>query len=277
MKKLKIGFQGNVGAYSENAAEIMYPHAEISGFRTLTDLFLSIDKGKIDLGVIPVENSSIGTITQSLDLMDEFNFRILGEYFMSINHSLLGFREVELNKVEKVYSHYAALNQCQRFLSKYPHWRLIPVTDTAGAVKMIKENNLRDAVAIAGEKNAGIYDLSVLASNISDYEHNQTRFWAVSRDDQYRIDTKSPSKISLVIRLNHRAGALHDCLNIFSILGINMTSLISRPDTLKPWSYVFFMDLELSEKEERFVLLKQNFEFLNIEYKSLGDYHRIES
>ena len=272
MKKL-VGYQGNKGAYSEKAASLMYPGYESIGYRTLTDAFVAIKEGMLNVAVIPVENSSIGTITKSLDLMDEFKFQVMGEYFMPIRHFLIGPKGTDLKNVENVYSHPAALDQCQKYLSQFKNWQLIPVNDTAGAVKLISEKALTDSVAIAGELTSDIYGLDIIDEHINDFEHNQTRFWAIGQNDNYKIlPIEKRNKMSIVVRLDHRAGALHNFLGVMNMLNINLTSLISRPNKDNPWFYIFFIDLELNSTDRRIPLIQDNLKYLGIKFHSLGDY-----
>lgn len=273
---MKIGFQGQIGAFSDQATSFIFPKSVKVGMRTFSDVFKAVDQNRIDGAIIPIENTSIGTITQSYDLLDEYDLMIFIEYYMPIEHSLIGWKGTNLDKVETVYSHPAALNQCQKFLSLYPQWQLIPFSDTAGAVGHIRNNKNLNSVAIAAGKTAGIYGLTEIQSKINDYPHNETRFIGISnKENRNKFRFGEADKMSLVIRLDHHAGALHDCLSVMSMLNINLTNLISRPDKENPWSYVFFMDLMLNLNEEKYKIMMENLNFLNIQVKILGDYCNI--
>jgi prephenate dehydratase len=270
---MKVVFQGELGAYSELAALSFFPGAEISGLRTLVDVFEAVHNQEALVAVIPVENSSIGPITQCYDLLDEYDFEIFGELITPIRHCLVAHQQCHIENVEAVYSHPAALSQCQRYLNQQGDWEIRATLDTAGSAQLIKEKQLLNVAAIAAENAAEIYGLKILLRDIHDYKHNETRFLVVGKPGTKPVkDSPEKQKTTLAIRLEHRAGALSDCLSVLGMLKINLSALISRPDKNNAWSYVFFLDLLIRRDDPRFQLMLDNFHILNIRAKFLGDY-----
>jgi prephenate dehydratase len=272
---MRVGYQGQSGAYSSIVIDQLFGHVAKEGQRTLSDLFLALQSEKVDIAVIPIENTTVGTITQSYDLLDEYAFTIVGEYYLDIEHALIAISGVSVEDIRFVYSHPAALGQCQRYLSQFPDWELVPVHDTAGAAAMLQREKRIDAAAIAAKTAGDIHRLAVIASNINDYQHNQTRFVVLARSrDKLELTLPQAVKTSISVRLNHRAGALASCLNILQMFSINMTNLIARPDKDNAWAYIFFIDLGIDAADPVFKLLLDNFRQLQIKSRILGSYGR---
>jgi len=269
MKKIKVGFQGEIGAYSEEAAlKFFGKNIETIPCKTFDDVFKAIEKRKTNYGIIPIENSIEGSVGRNYDLLLESNLKIFGEEVLRISHCFVVNGGVKLNSIRKVYSHPQALGQCREFLRKL-RIEEIPFYDTAGSCQMIKEKKLRDSAAIASERAAEVYNLKILKRGIETNHKNFTRFFIIGKKD------KKPTgndKTSIIFSTKHIPGALYKTLGIFVFFNINLTKLESRPIIGQPWKYNFYLDFEGHQKEkivkEALKNLKYNCAFLKI----LGSY-----
>ncbi|MEM3703145.1 MAG: prephenate dehydratase domain-containing protein, partial [Candidatus Bathyarchaeia archaeon] len=213
-KPLKVAFQGEAGAYSEIA---VYKHF-VSKIQTVpcksfSEVFRSVKAGKVDYGIIPVENSIEGSVSQVYDLFFEYDLKVCGEIILKIEHCLIANLNADLNSIKVVYSHPQALAQCSNFLEKLG-CEIIPAYDTAGSVKIVKEKGAKEAAAIASEKAAEIYGMKILARNVSDTPDNYTRFLIISKDD---MPPSGNDKTSIIFSLKHVPGSLHKALEEFAL------------------------------------------------------------
>jgi len=245
-RHLKIGFQGEQGAYSEKAIETLYAEqvVEKAPFRTSYAVVDALKKHKIDYGLLPIENSIVGSITHNYDLLLENKLIILKEIIIPIHHSLLATKGAKISQIKRIYSHPAALNQCEVFLRKFEQADILPTYDTAGSARMIARKNMSDAAAIAGWETAEMYGLQILKENIEDYPHNQTRFILFSLEPATNERRQYlPCKVSAVFDTLDQPGMLYQCLGVFEKYKVNLTQLSSRPHKSEPWKYHFFVDL----------------------------------
>ncbi len=252
-KKLKIGFQGEKGAYSEKAIAALYQNQQVQNvaFRTSYAVIDALKKKKIDFGLLPIENSIMGSITHTYDLLLENRLHILQEVIIPIHHALLALKGVKQKELKTIYSHPAAIAQCEVFLRKFEKTEILPTYDTAGSARMISEKQLTDAAAIASAESAEMYNLSVLQKNIEDYPHNQTRFVLVAHEETpQQHQSFLPCKVSAAFSTLNQPGMLHQCLGIFEKYNVNLTQLSSRPHKTEPWKYHFFVDLVGREQDE---------------------------
>jgi chorismate mutase/prephenate dehydratase len=244
---LKIGFQGEKGAYSEKAIDTLYQEEEIekAPYRTSYDVVEALKKEKIDYGLLPAENSIIGNITHNYDLLLENKLTIIKEIIIPIHHNLLANKGVKIKDIKKIYSHPAAISQCEVFLRKFIDMEIVPTYDTAGSAKIISEKKLKDTAAIASEESARHYKLAVLKDNIEDYPHNQTRFILVTyKPVKSEAKEYLPYKVSAVFDTLDQPGMLYKCLGVFEKYHINLSLLTSRPHKAEPWKYHFYVDLD---------------------------------
>jgi chorismate mutase/prephenate dehydratase len=266
---MEVGFQGEPGAYSQEAAVSFFgPSVETGPFDTLEEIFAAVQEGTLPYGIIPVENSQVGSITRSYDLLLDTDVMVRGETQIKITHYLIANKGATLESIKKVYSHPQALAQCAGYL-KMLGCEVIPTYDTAGSVKMIKEQKIMDGAAIASAKAAQIYDMKILASEIEDNHNNTTRFFILSSQDSAPTGN---DKTSIVFMLQHKPGTLYEALRAFADRGINLTKIESRPTRQKPWEYNFYLDFEGHRKDaaiqEALAHLKDNSTFLKV----LGSY-----
>ncbi|MBM3450384.1 MAG: prephenate dehydratase [Armatimonadetes bacterium] len=239
---MRVAFQGEQGAYSEEAAYQHFPAVETVPRRTLREVFDSVAERGVDAGIVPVENSEAGSINQTYDLLLEYHhfLTITGETNLRVVHYLLGQPGTRLADVRRVYSHPQALAQCDAFLRKLEADQ-VPHYDTAGSAQMIAAERRTDAAAVASRRAAELYTLEILAEEIQTNPQNYTRFLVIQTDPVPRAD---PSKTSVVFGALHKPGALYNAMGALALRGINLTKLESRPARRAVWEYVFYVDIE---------------------------------
>ncbi|MCP4744748.1 MAG: prephenate dehydratase [Desulfobacteraceae bacterium] len=262
-----VAFQGEHGAYGEVASRRLCPQGVYIPCLEFADVFEGVEQGALDLGVVPVENSLEGAVTQVNDLLTRTGLKVIGEAKVPIRHCLLAPHEFELDEIRVAYSHPQALAQCQQFLSA----RKIeprPYYDTAGAAKMIARESPRAAGAIASALSAELYDLKVLDQGIEDGDANQTRFVLLSRDGM----TPDVAKTSIIFSTAHEAGQLHKVLRLFAESDINLTRIASMPIRTDPGNYSFFLDFEGSEQDPNVSAVMAELKKMTIAVKFLGSY-----
>ncbi len=240
---MKAGFQGIRGAYSELALYKYFGRdVDCLGFDNFEDVFEALAKDEIDYGFVPVENTIAGTVVENYDLLLSEDCTIIGEFFMKIDHMLLGKKGSSLDSIKEAWSHPHALKQCREFL-KNQGINAVPRYDTAGAAMMVAKDGTKKTGAIASELCAEIYGLKILAKGIQTNHTNTTRFVVVVKGEKRPADAVF-EKTTLVFKTRHYPGALVDCLKIFQEHNLNLTKLESRPVPENPWEYVFYTDFE---------------------------------
>lgn len=262
-----VAFQGEHGAYGEVAARLLVPKGAYIPCMEFIDVFRGVEEGYLDLGVVPVENSLEGAVTQVNDLLTTTSLKIIGEAKVPVKHCLLTTDIADHREIRVVYSHPQALAQCRGFLMRN-HLEPRPYYDTAGAAKMLARENPKAAAAIASSLCGDLYDLDVIKEGIEDGPANSTRFLLISRD----ASTESGDKTSIIFATPHKAGRLFGVLKLFADANINLTRIASMPLRSDPENYSFFLDFEGSEKDEKIVEVLSEMEKLTISMKNLGTY-----
>lgn len=266
----KIGFQGVNGSYSYEALISFFGESVDSiGYQTFKDVFEALKNGEIKYGILPIENSSTGGIAEVYDLLNVYNAFIVGEKCIDVDHHLLGVPGGDINKISEVYSHSQGFLQCNQFFSNYPEWQLIPYYNTAKSAEFISKSNDKTKACVASKKAAELYGLNILKSNINDYKINNTRFIIISKGMELNYNN---DKISMVMIIQHRAGALYSILKYFSENNINMVKIESRPITDKAWRYYFYIDINGNIGDENTDKALKMIEKETIYYKLLGNY-----
>jgi prephenate dehydratase len=244
----KIAFQGEKGAFSEDAACHFFgnridpvPH------KTFRDVFQAVASGSADHGMIPIENSLTGSIHQNMDLLLEFDLSVIGEVILRIHHNLLALPGVIFREIRKVYSHPQALGQCSDFLDGLENVEVIPMYDTAGSAKRISEGSEKDAASIASLRAAKDYGLHVLKQGIENNDQNFTRFLIISQNG---IIPEQHIKTSIVFSAKDIPGALFKSLSVFALRDINLLKIESRPLRKGKWRYWFYLDFEGGLQDE---------------------------
>lgn len=267
-KSAKVGYQGTRGSYSNQAAEEFFGSQEnLSAYPAFEDVFKAIDSGEIDYGVVPLENSSVGSVVEVYDLLGKYNCFIVGEKWIRINHCLLGVKGAKVNDVKTVYSKAEALGQAHEYLAK-GGFNLISYANTALAAEMVAEKGDKSLAAVAGESAAKIYGLEVLAKGINSDKENFTRFIVISKT----LSDTDADKVSVSFTLNNESGALYKVLRFFSRYGINMVKIESRPLKNNPGSYYFVVDLEGNCNSKDMIQALYYVEKSTIDFKLLGEY-----
>jgi len=255
---MKVAFQGEPGAYSEEAGYAYFDSPEMVPQESFEDVFSAVTSGTCHSGLIPIENSLAGSIHQNYDLLLRHELYIIGEYYLPIRHCLIGFPGVDLSNISRVISHPQALGQCAGYLRELGV-KTEPVYDTAGSVKILKSGGDHSMAAIASKKAAEIYQMQVLQESIEDNPENYTRFLEIALQP---VKPDSKAKTSIVFTLKNQPGSLYKALSVFALYDIDLTKIESRPLAGKPWEYLFYMD---------FICTGGN-EFAQIALDQLGEY-----
>ncbi len=269
---MRVAIQGEKGSYSDEAASKFFGDYEAIYSRFLEEVFDSVTSGEASYGVIPVENSTTGSIRKALDLLLENDVRVVGEVKIKIRHALLSVKGAKLEDIKVVYSHPEAISQCEGFL-RSREWTVIPSFDTAGAAREVAKLGDRSKAAIAGEHVADIYNLDILARDIQDLPHNTTRFFVMGRQDSSMSEANTTS---LFFATRHAPGALWRALGAFARRNINLLWLESRPIRKEPWNYSFFVEFEGSLLDENVKEALKELKDRTLWLKILGSYKREE-
>src|SRR5688572_19423984 len=235
---MRIAFQGEPGAYSEAAALMYSAHAEPMSCKTFDEVFDAVMHKKATHGIVPMENSIGGTIHRNYDLLLEHELSITGEVELDVVHCLQALPGTKLEDVKVVYSHPQALAQCERYLKELGA-TVEAVYDTAGGAKLVAEQKLTNAAALASRRAADVFGLEVLQEAVQDYEYNITRFAIIGG-----APSADANKTTIVFALPSTPGALFKALSVFALRDINLTKLESRPIRGRPWEYLFYVEIE---------------------------------
>ena len=267
-----VACQGVEGAYSQIACEKMFKSPFIMYFKNFEAVFNAIDQGLCQYGILPIENSTAGSVKKVYDMMIHHNFSIVRTFRLKIDHNLLVNKGVKLSDIKEIYSHEQALNQCSDFLHTLTGVNVIPVANTAIAAQMVMESGRTDVAAISSRNCAELYGLENIAPSIQDKGNNRTRFICISKNLEIYPGS---DKTSIMMILNHKPGALYKVLARLYTLGINVTKLESRPLPDREFEFMFYFDLETSIYSEEFIQLMCELDELCEEFKYLGSYTEV--
>lgn len=267
-----VACQGVEGAYSQIACEKIFKSPLIMYFKNFDGIFQAIDKGLCQYGILPIENSTAGSVKKVYDLMIHHNFSIIRTFRMKIDHNLVANSGAKLSNIKTIYSHEQAINQCSDFLKSMTGVQIIPVENTAVAAEMVAKSGSPDVAAISSHVCEEIYGLVSLANSIQDKGNNRTRFICISKNLEIY---PGADKTSIMMVLNHKPGALYKVLARLYVLGINVLKLESRPIPDKDFEFMFYFDLETSIYSEEFVQLMCELDDLCEEFKYLGSYSEV--
>ncbi|MBU4299228.1 prephenate dehydratase [Patescibacteria group bacterium] len=283
--RVKVAFQGEIGAFSEEAVFKFFgsnSNIQTIPCQTFADVFKLVEEGNADFGILPIENSLEGTVGQNYELLLTSDVNIFGEEILRIRHCLIANKGVKIGAIKRVYSHPQALGQCREFLEKLK-LEAIPVYDTAGGVRMLKEEKAEEAAAIASERAGKIYQMKILKKGIETNKQNFTRFFIISlfipllqkgRDKNLKKETKraKDSKTSIVFSLKNIPGILFQSLEGFAKRKINLTKIESRPIMGKPWEYHFYLDFEGHQEDKKIREALEELKEKTLFIKILGSY-----
>jgi prephenate dehydratase len=254
-KVMKVAFQGELGAFSQQAIrQLLGPRAIPDPRRRFDEVFAALRSGKVDAAALPIENTLAGSVHENYDLLLKYDFDITAETNVRIVHNLIAAPGVTFAAVRRVFSHPVALNQCLDFFAKHKKIASVPHYDTAGSVKMVMEQRPADAAAIASELAAKIYGGTILKREIEDDRRNFTRFFLLepkgAKPRQPAGTQRQPWKTSLVFSTRNIPGALFRALSALALRDLNLAKIESRPRRGRPWEYMFYLDV-LGHRDER--------------------------
>ena len=267
-----VACQGVEGAYSQIACEKIFRNPMILYFKNFEGVFTTIEQGLCQYGILPIENSTAGSVNKVYDLMIRHNFSIVRTFRLKVDHNLLVNPGTKLSDIKEVYSHEQAINQCGDFLHSLPGINIIPVANTALASEIVAKSRRKDVAALSSRACAELYGLNCLAYSVQDKGNNHTRFICISKNLEIY---PGADKTSIMMILNHKPGALYKVLARLYTLGINVTKLESRPLPDRDFEFMFYFDLETSIYSEEFVQLMCELDDLCEEFKYLGSYTEV--
>lgn len=253
-RELVVAFTGTEGSYGHFAAlqhfGVTSRPVALKAYPSFKKMLDAVIDGHADRGVLPIENTTAGSVYEAYDLLARLNLSLVGEEIVDVRHCLLGVADVPLDSLKRVHSHIQGLSQCSEFLEGLPQCEGIAASNTALAAKLVKELNDPTQAAIASEEAGAHFGLNVLRRNIANQPLNYTRFVIVAASPA-ECDPRIAAKVSMVLSTRHEHGALVRCLNIIAGEGLNLTKLESRPLAGTPWEYVFYIDVEGHLSEPR--------------------------
>ena len=267
-----VACQGVEGAYSQIACEKMFKAPFIMYFKNFEGVFQAIEKGLCQYGILPIENSTAGSVKKVYDLMIRHNFSIVRSFRLKVDHNLLAKAGTKIEDIKEIYSHEQAINQCSEFLQGLSGVKIIPVENTAVAASMVASSERSDVAALSSHACEELYGLKSLADSVQDKGNNRTRFICISKNLEIYPGS---DKTSIMMILNHKPGALYKVLARMYVLGINVIKLESRPIPDRDFEFMFYFDLETSIYSNEFVQLMCELEDLCEEFKYLGSYTEV--
>ena len=272
-ERATIACQGLEGAYSQIAAEKLFALPSIMFFSSFDAVFSAIESGLCKYGVLPIENSTAGSVKQVYDLMISKKFKIVRSIRIKIDHNLLAKDGVKLSEITEIYSHPQAIAQCSDFLSKLPKSvKVVKVENTATAARMVAESERRDVASLSSHSAATQYGLSIVESSVQNNGNNHTRFICIAKDLEIY---PGADRTSLMLVTPHRPGALYKMLSRFNALGINLVKLESRPLPDRDFEFMFYFDLEASVYSTKLAELLAELEYECDEFTYLGTYSEV--
>lgn len=264
-----VACQGVEGAYSQQAAEKMFKSPNLMYFKSFEGVFAAIDQGFCRYGVLPLENSTAGSVNIIYDLMMKYDFSIVKSARLKIDHCLLAAKGAKLGDIKEIFSHEQAFAQCSDFIKKLGAVKITTCENTAEAARLVFESGRKDAAALSSRNCAGIYGLDCLKESVQDQGSNYTRFICISKKLEIY---PGADKTSVMMVLPHRPGSLYMVLSRFFALGINLIKLESRPLPNSDFEFMFYFDLETSVYSDEFAQLFDDIEGMCLSMKYLGSY-----
>ena len=264
-----VACQGTEGAYAQQACERLFPYPDILYFDSFDGVFNAVEKGMCSYGILPIENSTAGSVTQVYDLMEKHHFYIVGAHRLRIDHRLMRKNGASSAPITEVVSHEQALRQCSRFFAGHPQITATPMANTAVAAEYVAGSERDDLAVIASRACADLYGLSIVEDDVSDQASNFTRFICISRKPEIYPQAR---KISLMLNLAHEPGALNTIVSRLAIAGVNLLKLESRPMPGREFEFRFFFDMAASVHDPDMVRLLGELEAHSEHFTFLGCY-----
>ena len=267
-----VACQGVAGAYSQIACDRLFKRPAVLYLSSFDAVFSAIESGLCRYGVVPLENSTAGSVNAVYDLMMNHNFRIVRSVRIKVDHCLLVNPGTKREEIREIYSHQQAISQCEKYLQSFPNARVIPCENTAVAAKMVAQAGRRDAAALSSHACGKIYGLSCLESSVQNMDNNFTRFICISKKLEIY---PGADRTSLMAVLPHEPGSLYKLLSRFYALGLNLNKLESRPLPNRNFEFMFYFDLETSVYSPQFLQLMGEMPTLCEEFSYLGSYSEV--
>ena len=267
-----VACQGVEGAYSQLATDKVFSLANILYFRHFEGVFSAVEKGLCKYGLLPIENSSYGSVNEVYDLMRNHKFYIVRTIKLHVSHALLAKKGVKLENIKEIFSHEQAIGQCSEFLRSHPEIKITVCENTAIAAKTVAESDRTDIAAISSNNCASLYGLSVLSDRIQNSDNNYTRFICISKEPEIY---QGANKISFMLTLPHKPGALYSLMSKFNSLGINLSKLESRPIVGSDFEFMFYFDLDASVADKKVIKLLCDLDSSNEFFVFLGAYSEV--
>ena len=269
-KKATVACQGVLGAYQQQAAEKLFPLGNMMYFDSFASVFQAVQQGLCQYGILPVENSTAGSVTEVYDLMEKNKFYIVRTLKLPINHALLMKQEMDMSQVKEIVSHEQALSQCSEFLRKHSDIKVTMFENTASAAKYVAESGRDDIAAISSPQCAHLYGLKIVERDIQNNTNNYTRFICISKKMEVYTDA---NRISLMLSVSHQPGALHNMIGKISSHGLNLSKLESRPIGGKDFEFRFYFDIDATVFSDEIIALLADMENSADQFTFLGCYN----
>ena len=267
-----VACQGVEGAYSQIAADKLFQNARISYVKSFEGVFAAIASGFCQYGVLPLENSTAGSVNRIYDLMMEYNFSIVRSVRLKIDHNLMVRPGVKRSDIKEIFSHEQAIAQGAEFLKTMPGVKVTVCENTAVAAKRVAESDRRDIAALSSHACGALYGLETLAADVQDKGNNYTRFICIGKEPEI---FPGADRTSVMLTLSHRPGSLYRVMSRITALGINLTKLESRPLPDRDFEFMFYFDLETSVYSPRFIQLLGDLEEMCETFRYLGSYSEV--
>lgn len=268
----KVACQGVEGAYSQLACDKLFKNPEIMYMNSFEGVFSAIENGLCEYGILPLENSTAGSVDDVYDLMISHNFNIVRTTRLKVDHSLLAKKGTKISDIKEIFSHKQAINQSSEFLKSLKNVKVTPCENTAEAAKKVAESSRNDVAALSSHNCAELYNLDCLASCVQNNQNNHTRFVCISKKLEIY---PGADKTSLMMVLPHKPGALYKILARFYALGINLIKLESRPIPQRDFEFMFYFDLDTSIYSQEYAQLISELNEMSEEFKYLGSYTEV--
>jgi prephenate dehydratase len=271
--RTKVAIQGELGSFSHRASSNIFgSKAEPLSCGSFEAVFEAVARKRADLAVIPIENTLAGSIHKNFDLLARHSLEVIAETSLRVEHNLIACPGASMRHIKQIYSHPAALDQCSRLLRRFKDAEKISFYDTAGSVKFIRDQQMKNAAAIASEEAARLYGMKILRRGIEDDLENFTRFLALAHRGKFPIGGK---KTSIVFGLRNEPGILFKALSVFALRNIDLTKIESRPIRGKPWEYLFYLDLCSDIRSQECSNALRHLRELTLYFKVLGSYSSV--
>lgn len=271
-KKGVVACQGVEGAYSQLACEKIFRSPSIVYFASFENVFSAVDKGLCQYGILPIENSTAGSVNHVYDLMEKYNYYIVRSTRLKVEHSFLAKKAVRLSDIKEVFSHQQAIEQCSKFLSSLEGVKVTVCENTAAAAKLVAESDREDIAAIASSDCAALYNLSEISDNIQNSDNNHTRFICISKNLEIYPGS---NRTSLVMTIPHKPGSLYHVMSRISALNINLQKLESRPLPGRDFEFAFYFDIDCSVYDSAFTNLMSELDKFVPRFSYLGSYSEV--